>query len=158
MEMVVAVAHEEILQPRNISENYINDTLFICFMAKINIPRLVGEISRYKRVVAVYLFGSHAKGKATALSDIDICIIAPASTDAEKSEIGGYASEKIDIVFFDELPFTIQWRVLEEGKLLYSRDKRFLADLWSRTFKNYMDFKPIIRKQMREFLPGVEYA
>ncbi len=127
-------------------------------MAKINLSKLAGEISKYKQVVAVYLFGSQAKGKATPLSDIDLCIVAPGSTAAERSEIQGHGSEKIDIVFFDELPFTIRWRVLKEGKPLYVRDERFMADLRSRTFKDYMDFKPIIRKQMNEFLPGVGYA
>ncbi len=127
-------------------------------MSKINLLGLAREIAKCKRVVAVYLFGSYAAGKGTKLSDIDICVIAPGSTDAEKSEIQGHGSKKIDIVLFDELPFTIRWRVLEEGKLLYSRDTRFLADLRLRTFKNYMDFKPIIRKQMKEFLPGVGYA
>ena len=127
-------------------------------MTRINLPLLARKIAQCKNVVAVYLFGSQAKGKATKLSDIDLCIVAPGSTAAERSKIQGYGSEKIDIVFFDELPFTIQWRVIEEGKPLYVRDKRFMADLRSRPFKNYLDFKPIIRKQMREFLPGVRYA
>lgn len=120
--------------------------------------RLVQDISKHKKVIAVYLFGSLTKGKATPLSDVDICVIALNANDMEKGEIGSFASKNIDVVLFDELPVTIQWRVLGEGKLLYVNNKGFIQELRSRAFKNYIDFKPIIKRQMEEFLPGVEYA
>lgn len=122
------------------------------------IAHLIKEISNHKKVIAVYLFGSLARGKITPLSDVDVCAITLNANDIERGEIRSFASKKVDIVLFDELPFAIQWRVLSEGKPLYVKNKRFIDNLYSRAFKNYIDFKPIIKRQMEEFLPGVEYA
>jgi len=116
------------------------------------------ELSKHKKVIAIYLFGSMAKGNTTPLSDIDICVIAKNVNYLEEGDIRSFASRKVDVSLFDDLPFALQWRILDEGKLLYVKDKNFIKELRSRTFKNYMDFKPIIKMQMEELIPGLEYA
>ena len=39
------------------------------------------------------------------------------------------------------LPLAIRHRVLNEGKPLFVRDKRFVEDLRWKAFKEYIDFK-----------------
>lgn len=121
--------------------------------------KIVKEISKSRQVKAIYLFGSYAKGKQTPLSDIDICVItAYALEDAEKDNILGNASDTMDISLYEDLPLAVRQRVLNEGKPLFLRDKRFVEDLQWRAFKEYLDFKPIISSYVKKYLPDVRYV
>ncbi|MBU2637447.1 MAG: nucleotidyltransferase domain-containing protein [Nanoarchaeota archaeon] len=125
---------------------------------KLTIKKIAAALSKNRKILAVYLFGSHAAGKATPLSDIDICVIAPGINEKEKMEILSNAYRNVDIVMFDELPFAARWRVLNEGEALYAKDRKFVESLKWRAFKDYTDFKPILRRHMQKLLPGVQYV
>ncbi len=56
---------------------------------KKEIYDLVSELRKYKKVVAVILFGSHAKKKAKPLSDVDIAVIVK-DRDKKDGNGGGY--------------------------------------------------------------------
>lgn len=122
------------------------------------IKKIIREISGKKGIEAVYLFGSYAKGNPTPMSDIDICVISRHISEEEKRAILSNASRKVDIVLFDDLPFGIRWRVLNEGKPLYVKEKKNIEYLKWRAFKDYMDFKPIIRRRLQDILPGVKHG
>ncbi len=107
--------------------------------------KVARDISKNKQVKAIYLFGSYARGTQTPLSDIDICVITEYnSKKSDKNSILGNASDTIDILLYEDLPLAIRHRVLNEGKPLFVRDKRFVEDLRWKAFKEYIDFKPII--------------
>jgi len=121
--------------------------------------KIVKEISKSKHVKAIYLFGSYANGKQTPLSDIDICVITGYGIEeAKKEDILSNASGTIDISLYEDLPLSIRWRVLNDGKPLFLRDKRFAEDLRWRAFKEYIDFKPIISSYVKKYLPGAHYV
>jgi predicted nucleotidyltransferase len=109
-----------------------------------NLKGLVNEIKTNRNVMAVILFGSHAKKRATLVSDVDICVISSKMKEREKARIEALGNEKIDIVFFDELPLPIKFRVFKEGKFLYIRDERFVNSLKAKTISMFLDFKPIL--------------
>jgi len=123
-----------------------------------NVYKIVEDISRIRKVLAVYLFGSMATGKITPLSDIDICVIAFDLTEQEKASIRGNSSRTVDLVLFEDLPFNLRWKIFCEGKELYLKDKEKVEQLSWRTFKDYQDFKPIIKRQMESLFPGVAYV
>lgn len=123
-----------------------------------NIHKIINDISKNRKVLAVYLFGSMATGKVTPLSDTDICVIAFNLNEKEKTEILGNSSDKVDLVLFENLPFNLRWKILNKGKELYLKDKDLVETIKWRAFKDYQDFKPIIRRQMMEYLPGVAYV
>jgi|SRR3989344_6141987 len=122
------------------------------------LKKIALELSEDSKVKAVYLFGSQATGKAGPLSDIDICVIAPGLSEQEKSNIWSYASEKVEVVLFDDLPLTIKNRVFREGKPLYVANQKYIDDLNWRTTKEYWDFKPILKEFIEEYIPGAEYV
>lgn len=122
------------------------------------LKKIAGIIAKNKKVMAVYLFGSYAAGKQTPLSDIDVCVIASGIKEKEKKGILSNAYRDVDIVLFEDLPFAVRWRVLNEGKAIYVKDKRLVESLKWRAFKDYTDFKPILRRHMRALLPGVHYV
>lgn len=108
-----------------------------------DIGKVAREISKIKNVKAVYLFGSYAKNKHGALSDIDLCVIGNLD-NREKLEVAGYGSDNLDISLFDELPIYIKFRVLKEGRPLIVKDKRFLNFVKVNTMHEYFDFKIMI--------------
>ena len=115
------------------------------------IKKIARGISRIKNVDAVYLFGSHARGKAGPLSDIDICAIGN-FTEKEKNKIYGFSSENLDISIFNKLPVMIQFRVLKEGRELFVKDRENINAIKIKTMKNYIDFKYSINKYCKEIL------
>lgn len=115
--------------------------------------KILEELKGMNGVKAVYLFGSYAKGKELPFSDIDICAIGKFN-EKEKSEISSLSSEKIQISIFDELPIYIKFRVFKEGKQLFCRDEEFLQKVTFSTLKEYLDFKPLLKRFERFYLVG----
>lgn len=108
---------------------------------------IIEELTENKKVEAIYLFGSYARGKLKPFSDIDICVITERNISKEVKEgILSNSSKKIDISMFWDLPLSIRFRVIKEGKLLYKKDDLKLQRVKVDTFKAYLDFKPIIKE------------
>ncbi len=113
------------------------------------VEKIVDELSRNERVIAVYLFGSMASGRARPYSDIDICVV---SEPGDKGEILCLSSKDVDIVLFFDLPLGIRYRIIKEGKLLYLKDRLKLHRIAVRAVKEYLDFKPVIERGIRRTL------
>ncbi|MBI3398570.1 MAG: nucleotidyltransferase domain-containing protein [Deltaproteobacteria bacterium] len=105
-------------------------------------------------VSVVYIFGSEAVGKTTALSDRDIGIVLkkPAAlqdTLALYKTLYGlfaelYPSQKLDIVFLQTSPIPLQYNAMKEGKILFEQDPRRTADYEEYITDMYLDFKPVL--------------
>ncbi|ADT83606.1 type VII toxin-antitoxin system MntA family adenylyltransferase antitoxin [Thermococcus barophilus] len=120
------------------------------------IEEVVEELKLYPWIIAVYLFGSQATGKAKPYSDYDICVITePKITKAQRREILSFSSRKIDISIFWDLPIYIRFRVLSEGKPLFVRDEKKLHRIKARAFKEYWDFKPLLERHLKRVLSNV---
>ena len=120
------------------------------------IQELVEKLKPFKEVKAVYLFGSVAKGKATPLSDIDICVITDKVSEEVKAEISSLSSEKIEVSIFEDLPMSLQVRVFKEGKVLFMGDERFISSMRADLISRYLDFKPILKRYYEKAL-GLAY-
>lgn len=102
-------------------------------------------------VVAVMLFGSHARMKAGGRSDIDICLVLRDASKALEKRIEYMISDNIDVQVLQSLPLYIKTRVLKEGRVLLSKDDSFLYALAIDIIKDYEGF----RKYHREYLETV---
>lgn len=102
----------------------------------------------------IYLFGSQVKGRKTPLSDIDIGIVFedisiknkdPAKIFTELYEaIKVYLKiqdQKLDLVYLQEAPFSLQMDVIQNGKVLYSESEEFRTDYEEYVMRHYMDWK-----------------
>jgi predicted nucleotidyltransferase len=131
------------------------DSLNISIEDKKEIVNTVVELRQYPYVNAVILFGSYAKGRIKPLSDIDICVIAEKNMGIEQRvTITGLSSDKLDISLFWNLPLTIQFRVFKEGKVLFNRDWLILHRIRIKTVKEYLDFLPIIERNIKRMFPN----
>jgi predicted nucleotidyltransferase len=105
-------------------------------------------------VAIVYLFGSKATGRASRLSDIDIGIVlkTPASERDPRtlyhmlyqlfSEV--YPRSKLDIVFLQTASLSLQYAVINEGKIIFEEDPRHTADYEQGVINQYLDFRTVL--------------
>jgi predicted nucleotidyltransferase len=116
---------------------------------------IISELKKIKEVEAIYLFGSYAKNKVKPYSDIDLCLITQkVLADKKRALLGSYASDKIDISLFWDLPLSIRFRVFKEGEILYSKDELFLIRVKADTIKEYLDFQPVIERHVKRVFSG----
>ena len=114
------------------------------------IDRIIEPLKKNPDVLSIHLFGSYARGKEKPFSDIDICVVADKSAD--RDAILSHSSRKIDLSIFHDLPLSMRFRVLKEGKLLFLRDELKLHRTTVATIKAYLDFKPHILRRMERVL------
>ena len=103
------------------------------------------ELFEKEDVLALVLFGSVARGEARSTSDIDLCIITKRDLpDSSRLDLLSYGSQKTDISLFWELPITIRFRVIREGRVLFSKDSLALHRTKVDTVREYLEIAPLI--------------
>ena len=111
-----------------------------------DLARLLQRATQDTAVLAVLLYGSAARGEATAMSDLDVCLVltpqrrTSAQMSAQRLE---YVQEfNLDIQVFQQLPIYLRQRVLKDGRVLFVRDEDRLYELAYRTVQAFEDFRP----------------
>jgi len=114
------------------------------------IDKIIEPLRKNRDMISIYLFGSYARGREKPFSDIDIYVVA--DKDADRDAILSHSSKKIDISIFHDLPLSMRFRVIKEGKLLFSRDGLKLHRTIVATIRSYLDFKPHIMRRTERVL------
>ncbi len=123
---------------------------------------LLEQAHRDPEVLAVILFGSAARGEATAHSDLDVCIVLrPHRNRGTENDPGKLARKRLeylhfnlDIKIFQQLPLYVRRRVLKEGRVLLVKDEDQLYELAFRTAQAFEDFKRIYYDYLEEVARG----
>ena len=115
------------------------------------ILELAEKLRNVEGILAVYLFGSYADGKVHDGSDIDICVIGRLGRKDKERILCIVESDKYDLSFFSDLPIWIKIRVFR-GRLLFARNKERVYEIYFRTLREYLDFKPAIKRLCEETL------
>ena len=113
-----------------------------------SIKKQLAPLRGDKRVVAVILFGSRARGEARPLSDVDICILAQEGIPIGKL-LDLTPSVDADVSYFNNLPISMRQKVISEGKIIINKDPRALAKMTLRTISAYLDFNPLRERMLR---------
>lgn len=116
------------------------------------LSKIIETIKSHPKVIAIYLFGSHAKGNATPLSDIDLAIIMDNPTPESEADIGSLSSPEIDVVLFHRLPLHIKHEVFKYGRELFVRDEEKLAEIKFRVMREYLDTSRMYKRISSEVL------
>lgn len=110
------------------------------------VEKMVKILKGYEDVIFAYLFGSHARGEASEMSDIDVAVyLNPSlSPDAMWNTFLDIASRlsfrqvEVDVVLLNTASYRLSYEVLK-GRLLLSRDERMRKEFIYRTLRSYLD-------------------
>lgn len=116
--------------------------------------RLEDFFKAKKNIIAVYLYGSYAKGKATKKSDIDFAILFKSRynrrfmTDQEinlATEIQKIIKEiEVEVKILNSAPLFFQYKVISSGRLIFCSDYLERIEYESDLMSRYFDFKPLL--------------
>jgi len=127
---------------------------------KARLEKFLLKVQDDPEILAVFLFGSAARGEQGPGSDLDICLVfAPGISDRlymaqKRLDYMSEVPEGLDIQVFQLLPLYIRHRILKEGKVLFCRDEDALYDIAFATIKAFEDFRHIYREYLDEVARG----
>lgn len=118
------------------------------------LPRLAERFRGDRRVVAVYLFGSFARGEEGPLSDIDVALLLDPATP--RGDFFGLTLEflgeinhlletdEVGFVLLNEAPLTLRHEIVRSGRVLLDNDGTARLGFEVRTEELFLDFKPFL--------------
>lgn len=113
------------------------------------LSRILARASEDPDVLAVLLYGSHARGDASPRSDVDVCLVlagaCPTARVATEKRLDYLAGDGVDLQVFQLLPLVVRSRALKEGSVLFVRDEDALYDVATRTVKACEGFRRVHR-------------
>jgi hypothetical protein len=113
--------------------------------------RLAAALASLPEVELAYLFGSHARGRQSPESDIDLAIqVSPAAARNARAtlallfdRLGRVApSDRLDVVLLNDAPSLLRHRVLSTGRLLVERTPLVRVRFATRAIRDYQDMQP----------------
>ncbi|MEW6045468.1 MAG: nucleotidyltransferase domain-containing protein [Bacillota bacterium] len=120
-------------------------------------------------VAFAYLFGSMAKGRARATSDIDVAVwlVHVASRDPDPvaaldrglelaAELEAAVRRPVDVVVLNHAPLALAHNVLRHGRLLFCRDERARALFYVEHVRRWIDMGPVRELFTRAMLHRVK--
>jgi uncharacterized protein len=109
-------------------------------------------------VAVVYLFGSHARGTNTRMSDIDLAVlfhssIHPSSYFELRLEYIArimriLLTERVEVVVLNSAPLHLAYEIVSRGILLLDRDPKQRAAFEADRIGRFLDFKPFLAVQV----------
>lgn len=107
------------------------------------------DFAQDAKVVAVYLFGSYARGCIFPLSDIDLAILFShyLSREALDKAYNYYyhficqqlKTNEVDLITLNEAPLSFAYEIIKEGRSIYVGDEDQLKDFKEKVARDYLD-------------------
>jgi len=112
-----------------------------------------------KGIILAYLFGSYAQDVAKSSSDIDLAVLLPGhkSSSSEfyqklitaiRANIG---TERFDLLILNNASPSIQYEIINTGKVIYARSEQELEHFEMKTRQKYLD-TAYLRKVQHQYL------
>ena len=116
---------------------------------------LGARFSAFPEVVAVYLFGSAARGTRGKRSDVDIAVLTRAKGTSHRrsrslveyvqAACDALGTDNVDVVLLHRAPIALRHEVFREGKPLLVRDPGALFRFRLESSREYLDTLPLRR-------------
>lgn len=116
-------------------------------------------------VDVAYVYGSVARGAVTPFSDVDIALVLSESpspyprlmleleVQAALEDASGL--KRVDVRAINEAPLLVRGRIVQQGVLLYERDRTQRVAFEVQTRKRFFDFAPVARRLRDAFLDKI---
>ena len=109
-------------------------------------------------VLAAYIFGSTASGRARPDSDIDVAILLDSAfverlplkyrTDLIAEAGGALETFDVDVVLLNLAPAALVYNVITKGKLVYERSRSARVAFQIRSLNLFLDLEPLHRVRL----------
>ena len=118
---------------------------------EIDLPALQEYLVSQEVVLAAYLFGSVARGRANHLSDVDIAVLLKPDIDMQDTieyqlqllaELEKYFGKGLQVTILNSASLLFTYQVIREGVLLYEQSHSDRIGFEVRALQLYFDFKP----------------
>jgi predicted nucleotidyltransferase len=114
--------------------------------------------TRKESIAIAYLFGSMARGRAGPLSDVDIAVLFRNEEEqGERYELAFQLRqllgvESVHLVVLNRCPIELKYRIIKEGRLLFSDSMMTKVELEAKILSQYGDYLPVLARQRTEIL------
>lgn len=122
-------------------------------MRAILVERVATALERFEAVQEAYLFGSSARGEATAHSDVDVAVhLRDADlgsfdvADVTAELIAALGTNAVDLVVLNRATPLLYHRVLRDGIRLFARDLCATTTREGRALSRFCDYVPQLAK------------
>lgn len=112
--------------------------------------------------LVAYLYGSHGRGTAGPLSDVDVALLLegePSTRECFQArlDVAGAVMEilerdAVDVAVLNEAPPALAFRVIRDGVLLHAHSEAVRAEYVARITIEYLDFQPCLALYERAVL------
>lgn len=132
---------------------------------KALVQQIVALLAEQDDILAVYLFGSQAQGKAHRASDVDIAILFVETLTAaqifERSVALGTLLESslplpLDLIALNRASTLLRFQVLKNGKLVLEKDRAARCLFQMHTMSAYYDAKPYFDYQRTQMMRRIQ--
>jgi predicted nucleotidyltransferase len=122
-----------------------------CQGLKNSMEQQLNELVNWARgqpeILALYLYGSLAEGRADSLSDVDVGILVKLDISMRRLwELEDHWlarwPEHIDLRVLNSAPLSFRYEVTACGQRLWAADVGTVADIESLIWRQYWDFRP----------------
>ncbi len=128
---------------------------------QIEVPQsFLAYLHRRAEIVAAYLFGSVAAGKAHKFSDVDVALLLAEPIDRNQAwdimlEAMGEAEEafgrRADVAIINQVGLVFAFQILKNGAVIFERNKAERCRSEMRLRSEYYDYQPYLKYQQDEF-------
>jgi len=100
-------------------------------------------------ILFAYLYGSYATQTTLPDSDIDIAVYLKEENmdyylKKDEELLGSIPNDNIDIRILNTMPLLLKFRVIKEGKIIFSQDEQKRVDFEYDVMERYFELKPYI--------------
>jgi predicted nucleotidyltransferase len=108
-------------------------------------------------IMALYLYGSQAEGRANDLSDVDVAVLV--RMDISKSQLwrledrwaAGWP-EWVDLCLLNLAPLPLRYEITAHGQRLWAADVGIVADVESLIWRLYWDMRPKLEQDWADYV------
>lgn len=132
---------------------------------RVKLDANIANILKTYPVEMAYLYGSVARGCPLPSSDVDIALLldqTPPPYERLLLELkvqaaieDGCGLSNVDVRTINHAPLTVQGHIVQEGLLIYCRNKARCATFESLILRKYFDYRPMAEQMQQVFLEHI---
>ena len=134
---------------------------------QMEVPKtLTDYLQRRPEIIAAYLFGSVAAGKAHKFSDVDVALLLTEGVDSNRAwdlrleamdEAETAFGRRADVAILNQATSTLlKFQVIHRGKLIFERDRKARIGFEVDARMEYFDYKPLLDVQDKELIRRIK--